>query len=103
MGGFEDSDVAALTLCWIPCSENHEEGDGILTIPSKPVLISARDGVLTLSGLAEGTEVAVVTTNGTAVATATATNGTATLATNLTAGTIAIVKIGEHSIKVVIK
>ena len=31
-----------------------------------------------------------------------ATNGTATLATDLTPGTLAIVKIGEHSIKVVI-
>ena len=100
---YEDSDVATLTLCWIPCEENHEESDGILIIPSKPVLISARDGVLTLSGLAEGTEVAVVTTGGTTIATATAANGTATLATNLTAGTIAIVKIGNYSIKVAIK
>ena len=103
---YEDSDIATLTLCWVPCEEHEEEDDestGILTIPSKPVLISARDGVLTLNGLAEGTEVAVVTTGGTAVATATATNGTATLATDLEAGTIAIVKIGNYSIKVAIK
>ena len=38
------------------------------TIPSKPVLISARDGVLTLSGLAEGTEVTLYTTDGVMVA-----------------------------------
>ena len=67
------------------------------------MLISARDGVLTLSGLAEGTEVAVVTTGGTTVATATATNGTATLATNLEAGSIAIVKMGDYSIRIAIK
>ena len=65
---YEDSDVATLTLCWVPCDENHEESDGILAIPSKPVLISARDGVLTLSGLAEGTEVTLYTTDGAMVA-----------------------------------
>ena len=101
---YENSDVATLTLCWVPCEENHEGGTtDILTIPSHPVLISTQGGTITLSGLAEGTEVAVVTTGGTAVDTATATNGTATLTTGLEAGTIAIVKIGEHSIKVAIK
>ena len=76
---------------------------GILTIPAKPVLIQCQSGVITLSGLAEGTEVAVYTANGTELATTTATNGTATLTTNLTVGTIAIVKIGDYSIKVAIK
>ena len=79
------------------------DADGILTIPAKPVLIQCQGGVITLSGLDEGTEVAVFTANGTAVATATATDGTATLTTDLTAGTIAIVKTGDYSIKVAIK
>ena len=77
--------------------------DGILTIPAKPVLIQCQGGVITLSGLDEGTEVAVFTANGTELATATATDGTATLTTDLTAGTIAIVKTGDYSIKVAIK
>ena len=103
---YEDSDEVSLTLCWIPCTEDHEEGEettGILTIPAKPVLISTQGGVITVSGLAEGTDVAVVTTNGISTATATATDGTATLATGLEAGSIAIVKIGDYSIKVAIK
>ena len=100
---YEKSDVATLTLCWVPCEENHDEDNGILTIPAKPVLISTQGGAITLSGLAEGTEVAVVTTAGTELATATATDGTATLTTDLTAGSIAIVKIGNYSIKVAIK
>ena len=66
---YEDSDVATLTICWIPCSEAHEsEETSILTIPSKPVLISARDGVLTLSGLTEDTIVTLYTPNGAMVA-----------------------------------
>ena len=100
---YENSYEVTLTICWLPCSEKHEEDNGILTIPAKPVLIQCQGGVITLSGLDEGTEVAVVTTGGTAVATATATDGTATLTTDLTAGTIAIVKIGNYSIKVAIK
>ena len=101
---YENSDIATLTLCWIPCTEEHEsEEDGILTIPSKPVLISTQGGTITVSGLAADTEVTAYSTAGTLLATATATDGTATLATSLTMGSTAIVKIGEHSIKVVIK
>ena len=101
---YEDSDVATLTICWIPCSEAHEsEEDGILTIPSKPVLISTQGGTITVSGLAADTEVAAYTTAGTQLATATATGGTITLDTGLEAGSIAIVKIGEHSVKIAVK
>ena len=101
---YENSDEVTLTICWVPCDENHEGGaTGILTIPAKPVLIQCQGGVITLSGLDEGTEIAVYTTAGTAVATATATDGTATLTTDLTVGTIAIVKTGDYSIKVAIK
>ena len=96
---YEDSDAATLTLCWIPYGET----TGTLNIPSKPVLISTQGGTITLSGLAAGTAVAAYSTAGTPLATATATDGTATLTTNLEAGSIAIVKIGDYSIKVAIK
>lgn len=66
---YENSDEVTLTICWVPCTEEHESEDtGILTIPAKPVLISARDGVLTLSGLAEDTAVTLYTTDGAMVA-----------------------------------
>ena len=101
---YENSDEVTLTLCWIPCCEEHEDEEtGIITIPSKPVLISTQGGTITVSGLAAGTAVVVTTTAGTTLATATATDGTATLATNLTQGNIAIVKMGDYSIKVAIK
>ena len=110
---YEDSDEVTLTLCWLPCTKEHkedegsneegEEEDNSITIPSKPVLISTQGGTITVSGLAAGTAVAAYSTAGTELATATATDGTATLATNLEAGSIAIVKIGDYSIKVAIK
>ena len=59
--------------------------------------------MITLSGLAEGTELAIYSTSGTLLATVTATDSIATLATDLSADTTTIVKIGECSIKMVIK
>ena len=101
---YADSDEVTLTICWVPCDKNHEGGTtDILTIPAKPVLISTQGGTITVSGLAAGTAVAAYSTASTELATATATDGTATLATELEAGSIAIVKIGDYSIKVAIK
>ena len=101
---YEDSDIVTATLCWIACNEEAEEpGEGIINIPSKAVLISTQGGTITLSGLTAGTEVAVYSTAGAQLATATATDDTATLSTSLTTGDIAIVKIGKHSVKVAIK
>ena len=67
------------------------------------MLISTQGGTITVSGLAAGTAVAAYSTAGTLLATATATDGTATLATSLEAGNIAIVKMGDYSIRIAIK
>ena len=102
---YETSDVTTVTLCWITCTEHHEtdDEDGIITIPSQPVLISTQGGTITLTGLADGTDVAVYTTAGTQLGTATAVSGTATITTSLPTGNTAVVKIGNSSIKVVVK
>ena len=86
----------------IAAIEGAEEEAGIITIPAKPVLISTQGGTITVSGLAAGTEVTAYSTSGTQLTT-TANDGTATLNTDLTAGSIAIVKMGEHSITIAIK
>ena len=101
---YEESDVATITLCWVPCIEDHEsEEDGILTIPAHPVLIQCSNGVITLTGLTEGAEVIAYSTAGQQLGGAAAANGTATISTCLTTGDIAIVKIGSSSIKIVIR
>jgi hypothetical protein len=101
----EDSDITTVTICWIACTENHDEqpGESIITIPSKVILIQNQGGTITLSGGADGTDVTAYDTAGRELATATTTDGTATLATDLTEGEIAIVKIGNSQVKVVIK
>lgn len=98
---FENSDAVQATICWIECNEGHEsEETDILTIPSKPMLIQSQSGVISIIGLADETTVVVYDVSGLKLATSTATNGIATLSTNLASGAIAIVKIGEYSVKI---
>ena len=102
---YESSDPVSITICWIECTEEHQSGDtgDILTIPSKNVIIQSNSGVITLTGLADGTKVTVYTTGGIEVGTSTAENGIATIATNFVTGTTVLVKIAGHGIKFVIK
>ena len=101
--GYLDSETVTATLCWVPCDENHGGETDIMTIPAKPVLIQTDGGTITVNGLAEGTVVKANDLNGVELGTATATGGIATITTSLTAGNVAIVKIGERSVKVAIK
>lgn len=104
--GFVNSDDVSVTICWIDCTGEHEGGDDdtdIISVPSQPVIIQCINGVITLTGLSDGTAVAVYDTAGMGYGTAVAENGAATIATNLEAGSTAIVKIGERSVKVAVK
>ena len=96
---YENSDEVSITLCWVPCSEEHEsEEDGILNIPAKPVLISTLGGTITLSGLAEGTEVTLYTTDGTMVAHQQSSAGEATFTVDT--NQVYLVHIGDKVVKI---
>ena len=104
--GFVNSDDVSVTICWIDCTGEHEGGDDdtdIISVPSQPVIIQCINGVISLTGLTDGIAVAVYDTAGIGYGTAMAENGAATIATNLEAGSTAIVKIGERSVKVAVK
>ena len=72
----------------------------VISVPTAPVLVQGNGGVLSVSGVAKGTDVVVYTISGTEVARSTATNGTATISTGLQSGTIVVVKFGNKSVKV---
>ena len=59
--------------------------------------------VITVEGIANGTEVSAYNAAGSLIGTTVASNGTATIDTNLTKGSIAIVKIGTDYAKVTVK
>lgn len=102
--GYQNSDVATATLCWIDVDPKTE---GITTgtsqIPAKAVLIQSQGGVLTIQGADDGTKIGVYNVNGTLAGEGTSHNGCTTVNTNLQTGSVAIIKIGDRSVKVTMK
>ena len=101
LSGYENSETVYATLCWIDNGENDND-NSIISVPATAALITSAGGAVTVSCQLNGEAVAVYTADGVLVGTATIDNGTATIATGLSKGTIAIVKIGEKSVKVVV-
>lgn len=85
--------------------ENVEEStsSSLSNICSLPVLIQSNRGQLTVEGLDDGQQVNVYSINGTEAGSAVSRNGQAPVNTNLQPGSVVIVKIGEKSVKVVVK
>ena len=102
--GYENSEVATATLCWIDV-EPQTEGieDAVAEVKALPVLIQSHGGTISIQGAKDGTEISVFSVNGMKQASATSCNGGATLNTSLLPGSVAIVKIGEKTVKVAIK
>ena len=102
--GYVDSYVATATLCWI---EVYPQNEGIATdvnqIASVAVLIKANGGKLTIEGAGDNTTVTAYTLDGEQLGSAVSRNGVATINTNVSPGTVTIVKIGNKSVKVVMR
>lgn len=102
--GYQNSETATATLCWIDM-EPKTEGitNGVANVPAQAVLIQSEGGMLTIQGADDGTPVSVYSVNGTQAGFAISQNGQAVIATNLQTDSVAIVKIGQKSVKVAIK
>lgn len=106
--GYQNSEVAEATLCWI---EVDPQKEGITEdtpteakqLNAVPVLIQAEDGQFSVEGAPEGTKVAVYDAGGVELGTAVSRGGKTFIPARLPQGSIAIVKIGERSVKVAIK
>ena len=98
------SDTAKATLCWID-AEPTKGGmiDGITNVHAKALLLQAAGGVINVQGCDDGEQVGVYSINGSQVGTAVSQNGAATVNATLQSGSVAIIKVGEKSIKVVVK
>ena len=102
--GYDDSDVATASLCWID-AEPHAEGitNGVANVRANAVLIQSAGNTLNIEGPAEGTEISVYNMAGQKVGSARATSGITRISTSLTAGEVGIVKFGQKAVKVVMK
>ncbi|UKK61349.1 leucine-rich repeat domain-containing protein [Prevotella communis] len=102
--GCENSELATATLCWIDALPKTEGiTNGVAQIAARPVLIKTDNGFVTVEGIDDRTDVSVFTADGKLAATAVSHGNIATIATSIQFGSIAIVKVGEKSIKVVMK
>ena len=77
--------------------------EGLSRCVTNAVLIQSEGGSIKVQGVDEGTQVNVYGINGTQAGSAISQSGAATINTNLQPGSVAIVKIGQKSVKVVIK
>ena len=106
--GYEDSDVATATLVWSNATLTETTPTTAIgmvkaTEAAQPVLIQNNGGLLSVQGAADGTPISVYTVNGTLAGSTVSNGGQAQVNTNLEQGTIAIVKIGEKSVKIMMK
>jgi len=102
--GYQDSETATATLCWIDV-EPKTEGitDNVANVRAKAVMIQSNGGELNISGADEGTAISVFDASGKMVGSAKASAGTTIISTSLGNGEIGIVKIGDKSVKVLMK
>ena len=102
--GYENSETATATLCWIDATPQTEGiTNGVAQIAARPVLVKTDNGFITVEGMDDRTNVSVYTTDGKQVGSTISQNNVATIATSIQPGSIAIVKVGEKSVKVVMK
>ena len=104
MSGYDDSETAYATLCWIEESPR-EEGtvDRVEQVPANAFLIQSPGGRISVSGATDGQRLGVYDTAGMELGSATIHNGTATIDTLLQPGSIAIIRMGEKSVKLSVK
>ena len=102
--GCQNSETAKATLCWIDVAPKTEGiTNGVAQIPANAVLIQTVGGAINVQGVDDGTQIQVYSINGTQAGTAISQHGVATINTSLQSGSVAIVKIGDRGVKVVLK
>lgn len=102
--GYENSDVATATLCWIDV-EPKTEGitDGIVQMPARAVMVKAEGGQLTVEGAEDNTIISAYSIDGVQAGTTSSRNGVASIYTAIPKDSVTIVKIGNKSVKVIMR
>ena len=102
--GYDNSDVSTATLCWIdqqPMTEGIS--NGVTNVSARAVLIQTQNGNINFQGGEEGSNVTVYDISGAKLASGILRHGEANISTNLQSGSVALVKVGDKAVKVVMK
>ena len=81
----------------------HSNEDAVTEVKALPILIQSQGGNISVQGVAEGTLIAIYGIDGRQYGTAIADKDRTTIKTSLQPSSVAIVKIGEKSVKVLVK
>ena len=100
--GHDNSDTVNATLCWIECDCNENNNNNIINIPAKEVLVTSNNGTININCALEGEVIELYTIDAMHIGSTTIENGCATIESGLSKGDIAIIKIAEKSIKVIL-
>lgn len=105
--GYDNSDVATATLVWNTATFTvTTEPTAVRELTNShdaPLLIQSNNGVITIQGADDGQQVRVYGIDGTQAGAAVSRNGTVQVNTSLQPGSVAIIKIGDRSVKTVVK
>ncbi|MDE6689369.1 MAG: hypothetical protein K2J86_05745 [Prevotella sp.] len=102
--GCYNSETVTATLCWIDQEPKTEGmGTGVAQVAAKAVLIQTEGGTIHVQGAEDGTPVSVYGINGLQAGSAVSQYGTASINTSLQPGSVAIVKVGQKSVKVLVR
>ena len=101
--GYENSDVATATLCWIDVDPKTDGITNVTHVEARAVMIKTDGGQLSIEGADDSTDITAYTLDGVQLGSAVSRNGLATINTNVSEGTVTIVKIGNKSVKVVMR
>ena len=101
--GMEDSDVATATLVWIEAQFTTDESLGVKPMQAMPVLIQAENGEVSVQGVPEGTQVSVYDVNGRELGSNLSRGNNTRVSTQMGSGSVAVVKMGNRAVKVLMK
>ena len=102
--GYDNSETATATLCWIETAQNPENiTTEVIEVPARAILIQTQNGSIIINGTSTGEQIEVYDINGILQGSTTATGRATVIPTTISAGSVAIVKIGQRSVKVVVK
>ena len=101
--GHDNSDTVNATLCWIECDcSANDNTTEVINVPAKAVFVTSNNGTININCALEGEVVELYTSDAMYIGSTTIENGNATIESGLSKGDIAIIKIAEKSIKVIL-
>lgn len=102
--GLDNSEVATAVLCWIDATPQTEGiVNSVAEVSARAILIQSNGSTLTIQGADDGTDIIVFSSAGVMVGASKVSGSSSSIKTGLRSGEIAIVKIGDKSVKVMMK